>query len=139
MASFFIAETREPAAFGHYRQVEKYAGFNLRKNQSGNYIGQRHISHIGNHRLAWAIYKMTEETVRYIPEVRMKFLRRQLKQPQYRKNIVATSSHLLKLIVALISQNRAYQWDPDNVRALEVLQKQYEEKKARKKSYSLMI
>ena len=133
MASFYIAETREPAAFGHYKQIEKYAGLNLRGSQSANYIGPRHISHIGNHRLAWAIYKMTEETARYTPEVRMKFLRRQLKAPQYRKNIVATSSQLLKLIVALIARNQPYEWNQDNIRAMEVLEQQYNEKKARKR------
>jgi transposase len=133
MASFYIAETREPDAFGHYKQIEKYAGLNLRGSQSANYIGPRHISHIGNHRLSWAIYRMTEETARYTPEVRMKFLRRQLKAPQYRKNIVATSSQLLKLIVALIARNQPYEWNPDNIRALEVLEQQYNEKKARRR------
>jgi len=136
-AAFFIAETRELAHFGHYKKLEKYAGHNLRQTQSGDYVGRRHISHIGNHRLSWAIYKMTEETAKYVPEVRMKFLRRQLKQPQYRKNIVAACSHLLKLIVALVRDNRVYEWDEDNLRALEVLEQQYREKKAGKRSYRL--
>ena len=80
---------------------------------------------------------MTEETARYIPEVRMKFLRRQLMLPKYRKNIVAASSNLLKLIVALVQENRPYQWNQDNLRALEALEQQYQEKKARKKAYRL--
>jgi len=137
MASFFVAETRVLEEFDHYKKLEKYAGHNLRQTQSGNYVGRRHISHIGNHRLSWVLYKMTEETARYIPEVRMKFLRRQLMLPKYRKNIVAASSNLLKLIVALVRENRPYQWNQDNLRALEMLEQQYQQKKARKKAYRL--
>ena len=133
MAAFFIAETRDLAQFGHYKKSEKYAGLNLRQTQSGNYTGRRHISRVGNHRLTWALYKMAEETARYIPEVRMKYLRRQLKEPMHRKNVLASSSNLLKLIVALIKDNRTYQHYEENIRALEVLELQYQEKKIRKR------
>jgi len=136
-AAFFIAETRELADFGHYKRLEKFAGLNLRQTESANYVGRRHISHMGNHRLSWVIYKMTEETARYIPEVRVKFLRRQMKGAEYRKNIVASSSQLLKLIVALVRANRPYRWDDDNLKAMTVLEQQYQEKKARKKAYRL--
>lgn len=78
---------------------------------------------------------MTEETARYIPEVRMKFLRRQLRNPGYRKNIVAASGNLLKLIVALVRENRLYRWEPDKLRALEALEQQYQQKKARKQAH----
>jgi len=136
-AAFFIAETRELADFGHYKRLEKFAGLNLRQTESANYVGRRHISHMGNHRLSWVVYKMTEETARYVPEVRMKFLKRQLKNSEYRKNIVASSSQLLKLIVALVRANRPYQSHEDNLKALSVLEQQYQEKKARKKAYRL--
>ncbi|MFQ5641940.1 MAG: transposase, partial [bacterium] len=48
------------------------------KTKSARYL-LRHISHIGNRRLSWLLYKMSEETAKYVPEVRLKFLRRQLK------------------------------------------------------------
>lgn len=137
MAAFFIAETRDLSSFGHYRQLEKYAGLNLRQTQSGDYIGRRHISRMGNRRLCWALYKMSEETARYVPEVRIKYLRRQLKESQHRKNVVAASTNLLKLIIALVRDNRPYEWQPDNLRALEVLELQYLEKRGRKRSYRL--
>jgi transposase len=133
LAAFFIAETRELSEFDHYKKLEKYAGLNLRQSQSGDYVGKRHISHIGNRRLIWAIYKMTEETARYVPEVRMKFLRRQLKERSYRKNIVASSSTLLKLIVAMIKKNRRYEYSADAVKAVELLEAKYNEKVGKRK------
>ncbi len=133
LAAFFIAETRDLAQFEHYRKLEKFAGLNLKQTQSGNYVGRRHISHMGNHRLSWALYKMTEETAKYIPEVRMKYLRRQLKQPLYRKNVVASSTALIKLVVSLVKSNRVYEPNEDNLRALETLEHQYQQKRFTKK------
>lgn len=108
-ASLFIAETRDLAGFTHYKQLEKYAGYSLRQSQSGSYVGARHMNHIGNRRLSCILYKMSEETIKYIPEVRVKFLKRQLSKRSYRKNVVAASSNLLKLIMALIKENRIYE------------------------------
>ncbi|MBL1208133.1 MAG: hypothetical protein D8M58_22235, partial [Calditrichaeota bacterium] len=109
LAVLFIAETRDLSGFAHYKQLEKYAGFSLRQSQSGQYVGARHINHIGNRRLSCILYKMTEETVKNIPEVRVKFIRRQLLKRNYRKNVVAASSKLLKLIFALVKDNRVYE------------------------------
>jgi len=108
-ASLFIAETRDLAGFSHYKQIEKYAGFSLRQSQSSSYVGPRHMNHIGNRRLSCILYKMSEETIKYIPEVRVKFLKRQLFRRSYRRNVVAASSNLLKLIVALVREDRIYE------------------------------
>jgi len=59
--------------------------------------------------LSGLLYKMCEETIKYIPEVRVKFVRRQLKKRCYRKNVVACASSLLRLIMLLIKENRLYQ------------------------------
>lgn len=132
LAALFIAETRDLGDFDDYRKLEKFAGLNLRQSQSGTYQGKRHISHIGNKRLSWIIYKMTEETAKYVPEVRCKFLRRQLKEKKYRKNVIACSSVLLKLIVALVKQNRRYEPAIDSIKAVAQLEQQYNEKYARR-------
>ena len=114
MAALFIAETRGPERFKHYKQLEKHAGYSLRLFDSGKYSGARHMNHIGNKRLAWILFKMTEESAKYIPEVRVKFLKRQLAKRKYRKTIVACSSNLLRLIFALIRDNRLYDISYDN-------------------------
>lgn len=114
LAALFIAETNGPDRFEHYKQIEKHAGYSLRVVDSGNYTGARRMSHIGNKRLSWLLFKMTEEACKYVPEVRCKFLKRQLAKRKYRKNIVACSSNLLKLIFALIRDKRCYNIAYDN-------------------------
>jgi transposase len=131
LAALFIAETRDLSQFTHFKQVEKFAGYNLRQSQSGEYTGPRHINHIGNRRLSWILYKMTEETARHVPEVRVKFLRRQLRKRQYRKNIVASSTNLLKLIMALVRDKRPYEFlDNGNYEKLLELEKKYKQLKS---------
>ena len=125
LASLFIAECRDLDKFNNYKQIEKMAGLNIRQNQSGNYTGPRHISHIGNKRLLWIIYQMTGETALYVPEVRIKFLKGQLKKKKYRKNIIAASSQLLKLIMALIKEKRHYEIKEEKVKELKPLEEKY--------------
>ena len=125
LAARFIAECRELDNFNNYKQIEKMAGLNLRQNQSGNYTGYRRISHIGNKRLLTVIYQMTAETALYIPEVRIKFLKRQLKKKNYRKNIIAASSQLLKLIMALIKEKKEYETKEEKLKELKTLEEQY--------------
>jgi len=125
LASQFIAECRDLNNFQHYKQIEKLAGLNLRLSQSGDYIGARHISHIGDRRLLRIIYQMTIQTSTYIPEVRIKFLTRQIKKKAYRKNIIAASSVLLQLIMALIKENRTYEFKQEKLQQLALLEEQY--------------
>jgi transposase len=67
--ALFIAETRDLTLFNHYKQIEKFSGFNLRLSQSGHPTYPKRISHIGNKRLALILYIMTQEAIKYIPEV----------------------------------------------------------------------
>jgi transposase len=90
LAALFLAEVRDLSRFTHYKHIEKLAGLNLRLADSGRYSGTRHISSIGNSRLRWILYKMAEETARRVPEVRIKYLRRQLKRRQHVKNVIGS-------------------------------------------------
>jgi transposase len=125
LAALFIAETRDLTLFKHYKQIEKLSGYNLRQRDSGQYVGTRRISHIGNRRLSWILYKMAEGTAKYVPEVRIKYLRRQLKHRSYRNNIVASAPTLLKLLMALIKKNQNYVYRPEAHAELEVLEQRY--------------
>jgi len=136
-ASRFIAETRDLREYHHYKQIEKQGGTNLKLSDSGNYSSYRRISHIGNHRLRAILYKMSEETKNYIPEVRIRYLKRQMKQPRYKKNVVAVTSNLLKLMMALIKENRTYTYCPEKVKEVEHLEIQYKEFKDKKKNKRL--
>lgn len=139
LAALFIAETRELSSFSHYKQLEKYAGYNLRQLQSGEFVGRRHISRIGNRRLSWIVYKMTEETAKYVPEVRIKYLRRQLVRRGYRKNLVACVPVLLKLIVTLIKENRPYQESEEKLAELSELEVRYEQATGKKSKRALVL
>ena len=132
-AARFIAELRDLSYFDHYKKIEAISGLNLKLSQSGQYTGYRRITHIGNHRLRAIIYCMAEETKNHIPEVRIRYLKRQIKQPRYRKNVIASASNLLKLIVALVKEEHKYQYKEEKQNELLELEKKYKEFKEKKK------
>lgn len=131
-SALFLAEVRDLRRYSHYKQIEKYAGLNLRQCQSGQYVGARRISHLGNSRLRWVLYTMTEETARWIPEVRIKYLTRQIKRRNHRNNIVASTPQLLKLIMALAKEQRPYEQRAEAHNRMKHLEKQFNDLKEQK-------
>jgi len=131
-ATRFIAEIPQLDQNLHFKQLEAFAGLNLRLSDSGQYSGRRRISHWGNHRLRAVLYKMTEETKNHIPEVRIRFLKRQIKSAKYTKTITACTSNLLRLITALLRDQRTYRFDPERVKEMEALDEQYQELKQKR-------
>lgn len=127
-AALFLAETYNLDGFTHYKQIEKLAGTNLRLSQSGQRTARRTLSKLGNARLRWLLYRMTEEAIKYVPEVRSKFLTRQLVKPCYRKNLLAATPKLLELIMALCRDGRTYQPRKETLECLAKLEQQYDEK-----------
>ena len=125
-AGLFLAEVRDLSKYDHYKQIQKLAGLNLRLNDSGRGHGRHKINKIGNRRLRWIIYMMTKETIKYTPEVRIKYLKRQMKRYNYTKNIIACSGQLLQLIMALIKDNRHYEYFPENQSLVWELEYHYE-------------
>lgn len=116
LAALFIAEIREPDAFTHYKQIEKLAGYDLYVNESGRYRGRRRITHLGNPRLRWILYRMVSETSRYVPEVRLKYLRRRTGNRQ--KNLIACIPKMLELMMVLLRERRPYRPNPETQLAL---------------------
>lgn len=131
-ATRFIAEIPQLGNNLHFKQVEAFAGLNLRLAESGQQTGYRRISHWGNNRLRAVLYKMAEETKNHIPEIRIRFLKRQMKHSAYTKNITACTSNLLKIIIAMIRDNKCYEFDPEKVREMEALDDQYQEHKQKR-------
>ncbi len=126
LAAQFTAETHGAVRFTHFKQIQKLAGTNVRISDSGKYKGQRRMSKIGNARLRRIIFQMTQQAVKVVPQVRRKFLQRELKTKCYRKNIVAASSQLLQLLVALLRENRCYEERPEQMAALQSLEKRFQ-------------
>lgn len=133
-ASRFIAENRNLSESPHFKKIQAFAGMSLKIDESGEYSGNRHITHIGNPRLRAILYKMTEETKNYVPEVRIRFLKRQMKHRWYTENVVACSSNLLKLIASLIRENRPYQEDPEKIKELKRTERRYQKYLSDKKT-----
>lgn len=134
-AARFIGECRDLNLFEHYKQIEKMAGSNIRVSDSGKYAGMRRLNKLGNKRLLKLIYIMTTQTARFMPEVRIKFLQRQIKKKSYRKNIFAASSILMRILMALIKEKRTYELREDKVQEMQRLELKYNpEKKDKKKS-----
>lgn len=134
-ATRLIGECRDLNLFEHYKQIEKMAGSNIRVSDSGKYAGMRRLNKLGNKRLLKLIYIMTTQTARFMPEVRIKFLKRQMKKKSYRKNIFAASSILMRILMALIKEQRTYELREDKVQEMEKLELKYNpEKKEKKKS-----
>jgi len=136
-AARLIAECRDFEGVSHYGQIEKFAGLNVRVSESCRSSGARHINGIGNKRLNHILNQMTEQTVRYLPEVGNKYMRRQLKKPSYRKNIIASIPQLLKLIIALLRENRPYEFKEEKLKEMAELKEQYEELR-KKRRWSTM-
>lgn len=133
-AARFIAEIPQLGNDLHFKQIEAFAGLNLRLSESGQITGYRRISHWGNNRLRAVLYKMTEETKNHIPEIRIRFLKRQMKHAGYTKNITACTSNLLKIIMALIRDNKCYVFNPEKVKEMEALDEKYQELKQKHQS-----
>jgi transposase len=134
LTALFLGEVHDLSRFTHYRHLEKLAGLNLRLYDSGRYSGTRHISSIGNNRLRWIVYMMTEETAKRVPEVRIKYLRRQLKRRKHVKNVVAAVPQLLQLIIAMEKHQHPYTERPEAVAAMHELEAQYQELKSGKRA-----
>jgi transposase len=134
LGALFLAEVRNLSRYTHYKHIEKLAGLNLRLHQSGRYTGSRRLSRIGNPRLRWIIYKMTEETAKRVPEVRIKYLRRQLKHRRHVRNVVAATPQLLQLIVSMERHQHSYEVRQDNLKELHQLENQHVLLKTTRKS-----
>ena len=77
---------------------------------------------------------MTEEAIKYVPEVRIKYLNRQLIKGCYRKNLLAATPKLLELIMALCRDGRCYYARLDTLNTLAELEKQYDQKLSKQRN-----
>lgn len=132
-AARLIAECRNFEGVTHYGQIEKYAGLNVRVNDSGRGKGARHINGIGNKRLNHLLNQIVSQVVRYTPEVANKYMRRQLRKASYRKNLIASIPQFLKLIVALMREKRPYEFREEAVKEMMELKAEYEEMSKKRK------
>ncbi len=94
---------------------------------SGKYSGPRKVSKIGNKRLRTVLYLIGAQLSTYESGIRKKFLKRQIKNRAYKKNIIALSSNVLRLIMALVKQNRGYIEYKKQIEETKILEFKYNE------------
>ena len=108
-----MAEAGDLRRFSHYRQFEKYCGFDLTKQQSGLYRGQEILSKRGNAQLRKAFWMAACSAIR-MPEnsFREKFKRYVAKDPGNadlkRKALTAVASKIARVAYSLIKNNQTY-------------------------------
>jgi len=109
-----LAEGGDLRRFNHHRQFLKYCGFDLAKNQSGNYRGQEHISKRGNARLRLALW-MAVNTAITQPEnsFQQKYNRYIKDAPQdkdlQRKARTAVAAKMARVVYGLVKSKQMYQ------------------------------
>ena len=75
---------------------------------------------------------MVSETSKYVPEVRLKYLRRRLAgHPNRQKNLVAAIPQLLALVVALMREGRPYETRPETEEEVRRLEAELEKRPKR--------
>ncbi len=136
-AARLIAECRDFEGVSHYGQIEKFAGLNVRVSDSGRSNGARHINGIGNKRLNHLLNQMVSQVMRYVPEVANKYMRRQLKRPCYRKNLIASIPQFLKLIIALMRDKRVYEFKEESLKEMMDLKIDYEKHRKNRKWHAI--
>jgi len=127
-AALFIAEAGDLSRFRNYRQLEKFAGLNLRYCDSGLFQGQRKLSRIGNKRLRCVIYSICNNMRKHDPMVKRKFLKRRIKSKGrcFTRDVIALSSLCLRIIMSMVKQGKMYEINRMECPQLDYLEKDYE-------------
>ena len=100
--------------FSHHRQFLKYCGFDLAKNQSGNYRDQDQISKRGNARLRLTLWISVNRAIQQ-PEnsFQQKYLRYIKSAPQdkdlQRKARTAVAAKMARVVYELVKSKQMYQ------------------------------
>ena len=109
-----LAEGGDLRRFDHHRQFLKYCGFDLAKNQSGNYRGQEQISKRGNARLRLALWMSVNRAIQE-PEnsFQQKYNRYIKSAPQdrdlQRKARTAVAAKMARVVYGLVKSKQLYQ------------------------------
>ena len=121
-----LAELEGFKRFKSSSSIEKLAGVNLHLNDSGKYSGARVQSKIGNKRLRTLLFIICQQMAQYDPGVRRKYLSLQLQRKCYRKNIMALSSKVVRILFSITKNNSVYELRQiEKPACIEELEKKY--------------
>ena len=107
----FIAEVGDIRRFDSPKQIQKLAGFELKRNSSGKHKGQTTISKRGRKRLRRVLYQVVLPMLRSNPEFRevYEYYTHRVKNPLKGKQaVIAVSCKLIRVFYALLSNGEEY-------------------------------
>lgn len=109
-----LAEGGNLCRFAHHRQFLKYCGFDLAKNQSGNYRGKEKISKRGNAKLRLALWMAVNSAIRQTENTfRQKYSRYIQSAPEdkdlQRKARTAVAAKMDRFVYGLVKSKKMYQ------------------------------
>ena len=107
----FIAEVGDIRRFDSPKQIQKLAGFELKRNSSGKHKGQTTISKRGRRRLRRILFQAVLPLLKSNPEFRevYEYYTNRLKNPLKGKQaVIAVSCKLIRVFYALLSKGVDY-------------------------------
>lgn len=107
-AIYFMSEIQDIARFSSYKKLIGFCGLDPTIKQSGRYKGKYKISKRGNTHARRIVYLMAECVRRYVPEFATYYRKKMSEGKSHTECVIACSTKLLKLIYALLSENRLF-------------------------------
>ena len=107
----FIAEVGDIRRFDSPKQIQKLAGFEIKRNSSGKHKGQTTISKRGRRKLRRVLYQVVLPMLRSNPEFRevYEYYTNRLKNPLKGKQaVIAVSCKLIRVFYTLLSKGVDY-------------------------------
>jgi transposase len=111
-AAGFIAEVGDIRRFSHPKQIQKYAGLNLRENSSGKQKGKTKISKRGRKRLRAILFRAMMPLVsknREIRAIHSYYTTRQNNPLKKMQSLILLCSKLIRVMYAILAKNVSYE------------------------------
>lgn len=103
-----LGQTGDLTKFNTVADLLSYAGLDLIYGDSGNRVGQRHISKRGRKQLRLVLYRMTLAFLQHNNIARRKYLNQRLAGKKPTQAIVSSISFFVRVMFAVIKEQRYY-------------------------------
>ena len=118
-----LGQTGDLTQFKTVADLLSYAGLDLIYGDSGNRVGQRHISKRGRKQLRLVLYRMTLAFLQHNNIARRKYLNQRLAGKKPKQAIVSSISFFVRVMFAVVKEQRYYQpLDPSDPLVQEINQ-----------------
>lgn len=109
--SGFLAEVGDLSKYGHWKQILRLAGFNLKENSSGKHKSETHITKRGRRKLRALLYKCVLMMLIQNPQFRalhIYFINRKENPLKRKQSMIALCSKLIRVLYTLGTKQVPY-------------------------------